>query len=349
MPVWQSLVSLPDVELHLLFTGMHQADGARPITGLPEQAVVHRGGADLGGTTGRAAATAMASIAAAAGDIIATMQPMVMLVVGDRLDMLPAATASLPFNLPLVHLHGGEVTEGAVDNQIRHAISMLSHRHCVATAGARERLISMGEASENIVVTGAPGLDTLRSAQLLSKEEFLTEVSLPKAAMFRLVTVHSETNAPDPLAPVKVTLDALAARPAPTLFTAPNSDPGGAEARERIENFCRAHGWSSFVDTLGSTLYPNALRHASVMAGNSSSGVIEAGMFGLPAINIGDRQKGRERGANVIDVPNDAAEIVAALDRLGPCPKRTVAGSPYGDGAAGPRVALVLDELQRHL
>ena len=345
MPVWRSLVSYPDVELHLFLTGMHQAAGAPPVAGLPEQSVVRRGGADLGGTSGSAAAEAMASIAAAAGEAIAATRPMAMLVVGDRLDMLPTATASLPFGLPLVHLHGGEVTEGAVDNQIRHAISKLAHRHCVATAGARERLIGMGEPADTIEVTGAPGLDTLRAAPELSRAEFLNRIGLPAASAFRLITVHSETNAADPLAPVKATLDALAARPAPVLFTAPNSDPGGAEVRRRIESFCKTHEGSFFVDTLGSTLYPNALRHASVMLGNSSSGVIEAGMFGLPVINVGDRQKGRERGPNVIDVPNDPAAILGALDRVasdGVCVAR---GTPYGDGAAAPRVAAILREV----
>lgn len=345
MPVWQALAATPGVELHLLLTGMHMADGAPPVADLPAEAAVLCGGADLGGTTGRAAAAAMAAIAAAAGDTIDAVAPAAMLVVGDRLDMLPAATASLPFNLPLAHLHGGEVTEGAVDNQIRHAISKLAHWHCVSTAGARERLVSMGERADRITVTGAPGLDTLRAAPTVRKDDFLERVGLPGAESFRLVTVHAETNAPDPLAPVAAALDALAARPAATLFTAPNSDPGGAEIRKRIEGFCATHDWAKLVDTLGPSLYPNALRHAALMVGNSSSGVIEAGMFGLPAINIGDRQKGRERGANVTDVPNQAADVVAALDRLGPDPARCASGSPYGDGASGPRIARVLSDL----
>jgi len=345
MPVWRSLVSRSDVELHLFLTGMHQAAGAPTVAGLPDQALVHRGGADLGGTSGSAAAEAMASIAAAAGDVIAAIRPLVILVVGDRLDMLPSATASLPFSLPLVHLHGGEITEGAIDNRIRHAISKLAHWHCVATVGARERLIGMGELAETIEVTGAPGLDTLRATPVLSRAEFLNRVALPVAPAFRLITVHSETNATDPLAPVNATLEALAARPAPTLFTAPNSDPGGAEVRRRIESFCRAHESSFFVDTLGSILYPNALRHASVMLGNSSSGVIEAGMFGLPVINVGDRQKGRERGANVIDVSNDPAAVLGALDRVTADGVRVARGTPYGDGAAAPRVAAILREV----
>ena len=191
MPVWRSLVSHPDVELHLFLTGMHQAAGALRVAGLPDQAVVHRGGADLGGTSGSAAAEAMASIAAAAGEVIAAIRPTAILVVGDRLDMLPAATASLPFSLPLVHLHGGEVTEGAIDNQIRHAISKLAHRHCVATAGARKRLIGMGESAETIEVTGAPGLDTLKAAPALSNSNTRKTLLMPAKTLVPKPMPHS--------------------------------------------------------------------------------------------------------------------------------------------------------------
>ena len=146
----------------------------------------------------------------------------------------------------------------------------------------------------------------------------------------------------EPLAPVEAVLAALEARPAPTLFTAPNSDPGGAEIRRRIDAFVAAHPWARFRDTLGAQLYANALRHAALMLGNSSSGIIEAGLFGLPVVNVGDRQKGRERGGNVIDVPADGASVGKALDRLGAVPERLAPSSPYGDGQAGPRVAEVL-------
>ena len=347
MPVWQALASKASEELHLFLTGMHQADDAPSVEGLPDSVAVHCGGADLGGAKAHAAAGAMGAIAAAAGDVIATVRPDAILVVGDRLDMLPAATASLPFNVPLAHLHGGEVTEGAVDNQIRHALSKLAHWHCVATEGARERLIAMGEEADRITVTGAPGLDTLLASATVPKAEFMQRVGLPGSSSFRLVTVHTETNSVDAQAPVEAVLEALAERPNPTLFTAPNSDPGGLAVRQRIEQFCNAHDWAAFVDTLGVALYPSALRHAAIMVGNSSSGVIEAGLFGLPAVNVGDRQKGRERSANVIDVPNEAARVVAALDRLGSCPIRGPALSAYGDGAAGPRVADAFAELPK--
>lgn len=338
-PVWQALAAHDAVELHLFLTGMHRAPSAPEVTGIPDGATVHEGGADLGGAADRTASNAMARIAADCGKVIDAVDPDVMLIMGDRLDMIPAAMASLPFNTPLVHLHGGEITEGAIDDRIRHALSKLAHRHCVSSEGARDRLIAMDVPAANIAVTGAPGLDTLLAAPELSKAEFAARTGLPPAEDFRLVTVHPETNARDPLAPVHAVLEALAARPAPTLITAPNSDPGGAGARALIDAFVEAHDWAVFIDTLGRELYPNALRHAALMIGNSSSGIIEAGLFGLPAIDVGDRQKGRERGGNVIEVANDADVLVAVIDHMAGSRGRSPAGTPYGAGNSGPRVA----------
>lgn len=338
-PVWRALDAMVDVDLHVFLTGMHRADGAPEVPGIPENAKVHEGGADLGGIGNATAASAMAKITSDCGKVIEAVLPDVMLLMGDRLDMLPAATASLPFNTPLVHLHGGEITEGAVDDRIRHALTRLSHRHCASSEGARDRLLAMGVPEASITVTGAPGLDSLIAAPEISKADFTARVGLPVGAHFRLVTVHPETNAADPLAPLKAVLRALEAQSVPTLFTAPNSDPGGAEARRLIDAFVAAHDWAVFVDTLGPELYPNALRHAAIMIGNSSSGVIEAGLFGLPVIDVGDRQKGREHGANAAMVESNAAAVAAALDRMGTRGERFPIGTPYGSGNAAAAVA----------
>ena len=271
-PVWRGVAMDLDCELHVLFTGMHCVAEA-PEPAIPfDQVTVHRGGADLGGRTGAEATRAMADITEAAGACVARVHPGAVLVAGDRLDMMPAAMATLPFNVPLVHLHGGEVTEGAVDDRIRHAVTKLAHLHCVSSERARERLLEMGEEEWRVHVTGAPGLDTVVEAPKLSRSDFMAKIGLPEANAFRLVTVHPETNAPDPLAPVDAVLGALESRPTPTLITAPNSDPGGAEARRRIDTFTARHDWAAFRETLGPVLYPNALRHAAVMVGNSSSG-----------------------------------------------------------------------------
>jgi UDP-hydrolysing UDP-N-acetyl-D-glucosamine 2-epimerase len=262
------------------------------------------------------------------------------------MDMLPAATAALPLNLPLAHLHGGEITEGAVDDRIRHALSKLSHLHFVSHSRARQRLIAMGESDDRIHVTGAPGLDTLLAAPAMRRDEFLTRVGFANSddGPLRLVTVHPETNAPRPDLPLQAILAALHARPGLTLFTAPNSDPGGAAMRQAISTFVADHRDARLVDTLGPSLYPNALRYAAMMIGNSSSGIIEAGLFGLPVIDVGDRQRGRECGGNVVHKPCDRDAILAALDRFDPA-TRFPASSPYGDGHASPKIASLLANL----
>lgn len=344
-PVWKALAVQPYCDLHVMLTGMHGANKEDPPK-VPQGVTVQRGGADLGGdVTGTVASAAMAAITRDVGVLLADVRPDAMLVVGDRLDMLPAAVAALPLNIAIVHLHGGEITEGAIDDRVRHAMSKLAHLHCVSSKSARERLIAMGEEDWRIEITGAPGLDTLLAAPEMSVADFASAVDLPVSDSLRLVTVHPESNSGEPLLALNIVLAVLERLPAPTLFTAPNSDPGGAAARRRIMQFVAEHDWARFCDTLGSTLYANALRHAAMMIGNSSSGLIEAGLFGLPVINVGDRQAGRERGPNVTDVANRASALAAALDQFGPTPRRFELGSPYGDGRSGPRVAGVLSGL----
>jgi UDP-N-acetylglucosamine 2-epimerase len=146
------------------------------------------------------------------------------------------------------------------------------------------------------------------------------------------------------MAPLRAVLAALDIRKGPILFTAPNSDPGSAALLQEIQKFVASHPETRFEDTLGSKLYANALRHADVVIGNSSSGIIEAGLFGLPVINVGDRQLGRESGSNVAHVPSDKNAVVDALDRIMPG-YRFPEKSPYGDGQSAPRIAKLLATL----
>lgn len=350
-PVWQALAADSSAELHVLLTGMHVPGDSAARAALPGKVIVHAGGADMGGDTAEAAGAAMAAVLAATSRVCAAIAPDVMVVIGDRLDMIPAALAALPYNLPLVHLHGGELSQGAVDDRVRHALTKLSHVHCVSTVEAAERLCRMGEEPWRIHVTGAPGLDSLRNAPLMGAEEIRADLGLPALEGLRLVTVHPETNSEHPEAPLDAVLAALEAKPGPTVLTAPNSDPGGAAFRRRIEAFTNKHSWAVFRDTLGTKLYANVMRHAAVMVGNSSSGIIEAGCFGLRVINVGRRQDGRVRGPNVHDCPNDAGEVGRLLEKL----KAQSAGLPprslYGDGRSGPRIAHILTHLpeRRHL
>lgn len=340
-PVWQSLVKLSGCDLHLFATGGH-CDEDR-VGALPGGVVVHRGGASLGGTGGAEAAKAMAAIGAAAAETFDRVAPDIVLVAGDRLDMLPTAMATVPLNLPLAHLHGGELTYGAVDDRVRHAVTKLAHMHLTANAEAAERISRMGEEGWRITVTGAPGLDALRAVPEMSAAAFAARVGLDSTDGLRLVTVHPETNAAAPERALDAVLDALATDPAPTLLTAPNTDPGGLRMRERVAAFAEAHPWAVYRTSLGTELYANALRLSAVMVGNSSSGIIEAGLFGLPVINVGDRQSGRRHGDNVRDVPAEAAAVRQALAALHGV-RLPASGSLYGDGKAAGRIAGTLAE-----
>ena len=337
-PVWHALAELKSIELHIFLTGTHLAPGAPKVT-TPDGCRVHKGGADLGGSDADSAGRAMAEIASEAARLCGWLRPDMVVVIGDRLDMLPVATGSLAFNVPLVHLHGGELSLGAIDDRNRHALTKLSHLHCTATASAATRICRMGEEPWRIRVTGAPGLDTLLAAEPLTAEAFAAVLSIPTLDGLRLVTVHPETNTADPTDVIHPILAALDRVPAPTVFTASNADPGGKTIDGLVRDFAAAHEWTVYRDTLGMDLYPSALRHAAVMVGNSSSGIIEAALFGLPVINVGNRQAGRDAAANVSHSTADADAIEALLRRDNVHRDPAPAHSLYGDGHAAPRIA----------
>jgi UDP-hydrolysing UDP-N-acetyl-D-glucosamine 2-epimerase len=340
-PLWQALTREEDCALSILLTGMHCLDSSVGTAAAPDGAHVHIAGADIGGETPELAANAMAEITRASTEFIATSLPDIAILIGDRLDMIPIALALLPFNIPFAHIHGGEITEGAIDDRVRHALTKMANLHFVANQSAGARVRSMGEEAWRVYVTGAPGLDTLKATEGMDKVTFAKAVGISNIDRLRLVTVHPETNSPNPLAPIVAVLEALDMDETPTLFTAPNSDPGGVELRDKIDRFVASRPWAHFRHTLG-PLYCNALRHASVMVGNSSSGLIEAGLFGLPVVNVGDRQAGRERGGNVIDVPADMSLIGEAISTAVSWPRSDHGITPYGDGAATARIVAAL-------
>jgi UDP-hydrolysing UDP-N-acetyl-D-glucosamine 2-epimerase len=343
-PVWNALAIRPNIELHVLMTGMHRSDSfATPP--VPPGAVSHIGGQDLGGSSARLAERAMTMCAQASAELFERFPFDCVLLMGDRLDMFPSAFAALPYNLPLAHIHGGELSYGVIDERVRHAITKMAHLHFVSGVDAAARVARMGEEPWRIHVTGAPGLDTLREAPSLPPGAFARALNLPFAEGFFLVTVHPETNSRDSAGAMRAVLEALDRCAAPVLLTAPNSDPGGDLLRTMIENFLPGRPQVAFRNSLGSDLYPSALRHAAAMVGNSSSGLIEAGFFGLPVVNIGNRQQGRISGSNVCHVQNDSEMILTALQRILDERTRYPSRTPYGDGRAGERIAAVLADL----
>jgi len=276
----------------------------------------------------------------------ARAKPDAVILLGDRYEVLAIGLAASLADIALVHIHGGEETEGALDNSFRHAITKLSHLHFCATNLARQRLLAMGEAPERVILTGAPGLDDLVT-RADGQQALQDRLARPVPQGFVLVTLHAETLAPDHGVSTAYALtEALSRFGAPMVITAANNDPGGAAINAHLQSFCGQHPEKHhFINTLGVAAYPQALRLARLIVGNSSSGVLEAASFGVPVVNIGDRQKGRERAANVLDCTGCTEAILAALHTADSADFRAGARAvtnPYGDGQASPRMRSAL-------
>ncbi|MEO6846991.1 MAG: UDP-N-acetylglucosamine 2-epimerase [Chthoniobacterales bacterium] len=240
-------------------------------------------------------------------------RPDLLFVLGDRFEMFAATAAAVPFNIPIAHLHGGELTAGAIDDVFRHSITKMSHLHFTATQEYANRVIQLGEDPSRVVVSGAPGLDGLETFEPLSKEELETRFSLKLDLAPLLVTFHPVTlEYEDAGRQTEMLLAALADFNHPVIFTAPNADTAGRAVRECILRFVEGRNNTYFVENFGRRAYFSVIPHCSAMVGNSSSGIIEALSFKLPVVNIGTRQAGRTRGANVIDVPCDKKSILDA-------------------------------------
>ncbi len=274
-------------------------------------------------------------------------RPDLVLVLGDRFEMLAAAVAALPFALPVAHIHGGEETQGAMDNQIRHAITKLAHLHFASADVHARRIVQLGEEAWRIHTVGAPGLDRLRAAVPTPPREALAaSLGLDASAKWLLVTFHPVTlEYRDTAAHISELLAALEKADAQIVMTYPNADTAGRVIIERIEEFAGRHPRVRLARSLGEEIYLSLLKHADAMVGNSSSGLIEAPSFGLPVVNIGSRQRGRLRGANVIDVGHGREEILRGVEKaLDPGFRAALKGlaNPYGDGRAAARIAEVL-------
>jgi len=272
----------------------------------------------------------------------ARLRPDLLLLLGDRMEMLAAALAAVPFNLPLAHIHGGESSEGAMDEVFRHAMTKLSHLHFVATPEYGARVVQMGEEPWRVTVSGAPGLDNLRNLPLLSRTQLTQRLGWELAEGCLLVTWHPATLQPDVgRAQTEALLTALQRSGRPLLFTYPGADTHGRAIISRLEVFVSQHTNSKLVAHLGTQNYFSVMALADAMVGNSSSGLIEAASFQLPVVNVGERQHGRIRGANVVDCAPIADEIEDAIRKaLNPGFRAGWAGlaNPYGDGRAAERI-----------
>jgi UDP-hydrolysing UDP-N-acetyl-D-glucosamine 2-epimerase len=348
-PLLDAIVAEPDMELALIACGIHLSPAhGGSLERLKREGFVPAAVVDTLLASDRPTAIAKAIGIGTAGfaQAFEALRPDLLVLLGDRFEMLAAASAALPFGLPIAHIHGGEITEGAFDEQIRHALTKLSHLHFVATPEFQRRVLQLGEAPERVFVTGAPGLDAVAKTRRWSAAELAADLGITFDPSPLLVTYHPETLAIDSLdADLDALFGAIGEAGRRCIVTYPNADTHGRRVLDRCREFVDGHQGSILVDQLGTEKYFSVMAHAAAMVGNSSSGIVEAASFELPVVNVGTRQKGRPRGSNVLDVPGERAAIAQALQTvLDPAFRTQLRGmqNPYGDGQAALRIASAL-------
>lgn len=278
-------------------------------------------------------------------DLFGKMRPDLLLLIADRYEMLAPAAVALALRIPVAHIEGGEISEGAIDDAVRNALTKLSHIHFTSTPLARSRIIAMGEEPWRVHRAGAPSLDHLRRNRLLTREELEQRLDINLRKPTLLVAFHPMTIARDTTEEADSLFGALETFSDQVIFCYPNADAGSRLLIERSNSFINARGHGKIYKNLDAVTYLSLLRDVEVLVGNSSSGIMESGSFALPTVNIGLRQRGRERGPNILDVPADSNLIIAGVRKAkSPDFRRSLEGmaNPYGDGYASQTIVQVL-------
>jgi GDP/UDP-N,N'-diacetylbacillosamine 2-epimerase (hydrolysing) len=283
-------------------------------------------------------------------DAFAALKPDLVLLLGDRFEIFAAASSATLAGIPIAHLHGGEITEGSVDDTIRHAITKMSSLHFTAAEDYRQRVIQLGEAPDTVWNVGGFGVDAALNTPLLARAEVEERLGLVLGDTTLLITFHPETGRVGTSAQSQMMelLAALEQVDASLVFTMPNADVGGRGLFELLQVFVSQHSARACVHTsLGQTLYLSVLALSAGVVGNSSSGLIEAPAFGVGTVNIGSRQDGRLKSASVIDCAPNRRDIIQALGVLlrPETRSRNAAGiqNPYGQGGAVKRTVTVIE------
>lgn len=352
LPVLRAITQDPDLNLRLYVTGMHLV----PEFGFSVELIESDGFLVAEKIEGLVAADSPSAIGKSMG--LTTLgfsqsfqreRPDILLVLGDRFEMFAAVAATLPFKIPVAHIHGGELTEGAIDDAIRHSISKMSHIHFPTTAIYAQRIVQMGEEPWRVQISGAPSLDNLHDFKPLTAEEIKEQFGLFLAKPFILATFHPVTLEYEKTAKhIQALLEAIEESEMNVIFTYPNSDTQGRLIISHIKEFCNRFERSQVAKNLGTEGYFSLMSKASVMVGNSSSGIIEAASFSLPVVNVGQRQRGRFHGCNVLDTPCQKKPVLEAIRKaLSSEFLKQIAdlNNPYGQGHAAKKIVGTLKKL----
>jgi UDP-N-acetylglucosamine 2-epimerase (non-hydrolysing)/GDP/UDP-N,N'-diacetylbacillosamine 2-epimerase (hydrolysing) len=282
-------------------------------------------------------------------DTLGQLRPDLLLVIADRYEMLAPASVALALRIPVAHIEGGEISQGAIDDRVRNALTMMAHIHFTSTHLARQRVIAMGEEPWRVHRAGAPSLDHLRHSQLLITAQLEAKLQSSLAQPTLLVAYHPVTVFRETTREADALFTALESIPGQILFCYPNADAGSRLLIDRANAFLSHRGNGRIFTNLDAVTYWSLLRNVNALIGNSSSGIMETPSFALPTVNIGMRQQGRERAQNVIDAPADPEAIINAIQTaLSNAFRNSLEGmtNPYGEGHASEKIVEVLTSVE---
>lgn len=342
----------PKIELQLVVTGAHLS----PLHGLTVRGIEADGFAIAARVTmllheddavGVTKSLGLATLGFA--DAFARLSPDVLVLLGDRYETLGAAQAALIARIPIAHIHGGETTEGAIDDAIRHALTKMAHLHFVAAAPFRDRVVQLGEDPGKVWIVGALGLDNIARLPLLDRTALEAQLGLPLGKPSLLVTYHPATLANEnPAEAMQSLLDAIDGLAETIILTGSNADTGSNAIREVAQHFASTRRERVlYAESLGALCYLSAMMHVDAVVGNSSSGLLEAPSMGTPTVDIGERQKGRLRAPSVIHCSAEAVAIKQAVMQVlssGYREQAALKRTPYGKSGAADRIATILRE-----
>lgn len=346
--ILNDLAKHPDVELNIIALGSHlSAEFGHTVDEIERDGftVNERIECLLSSDTDVGMAKTIGIATLGIADVLGRMRPDLLLLIADRYEMLAPAAVALALRIPMAHIEGGEVSEGAIDDAVRNALTKMSHIHFTPTENARRRVLAMGEESWRVHRTGAPSLDHLYRRTLYEREWLEAHLRLNLKQPTIMVAYHPVTLARDTTLEADAVFAALDRLTEQIVFCFPNADAGSRRLIARAQAFCEQRPDAHLFVNLNHLVYWSLLREAALLVGNSSSGIMETASLRKPTVNIGMRQRGRERALNVIDAEPTTDAILEGINRaLHPDFLRALDGmtNPYGDGQAAERIVRIL-------
>ncbi|MCE9675726.1 UDP-N-acetylglucosamine 2-epimerase [Paraclostridium bifermentans] len=351
-PVMNAIINNPKLELKLIVTGMHLI----PEFGYTVREIEKDGyyidarvDMHLANDTGANMCKSLGLGLIGMTQAIERIKPDIILILGDRDEDLAGAIIGSHMNIPVAHIHGGEVT-GTIDESIRHATTKFAHIHFAATEGSKNRLLKLGEIKDYVFNVGSPGLDSILNRKYKTKRELFSEFNLDCNRKLIIVAQHTVTTQREQaVCQMRETMEAIKALGEQTVLIYPNADAGGREMIDVIKQYENLDFISTYRN-INFEDYLNLLKYSDVMIGNSSSGIMEAPSYHLPVVNLGTRQNGREQSTNILNINHDKKLIINAIEKClydeAFIKKVNECTNPYGDGKTGIRIAEILSEIE---